>query len=289
MNIFRLLGAYPLQHVSIAKYWQVGSRFLPSLLNLHSSTEDEVFKCISPLTTIFAHCWRNHRVARGYRSNRRCYIWWCFLLAISVSSVLSRDSPYFNKSANMKLGWPDLFWTFTDSLYNTTFKILFIGSSAYIIYLMLNDYKPTHDPNLDTFKVQYLLGFSVLFALLFSHVYKISEVSMLELVICAVHWRFQDSLDVLNLAWVRCHPTPAFYAAANRGSRYYNHSLSFCFGCIPCTLHPELAISLFCGEPFWGEFRHGRNCPNAAIFGLLLYILYQVSLMKSIFECPLLT
>lgn len=70
----------------------------------------------------------------------------------------------------------DLFWTFTDSLYNTTFKILFIGSSAYIIYLMLNDYKPTHDPNLDTFKVQYLLGFSVLFALLFSHVYKISEI-----------------------------------------------------------------------------------------------------------------
>ena len=72
----------------------------------------------------------------------------------------------------------DLFWTFTDSLYNTTFKILFIGSSAYIIYLMLNDYKPTHDPNLDTFKVQYLLGFSALFALVFSHDYRISEVSV---------------------------------------------------------------------------------------------------------------
>ncbi|PYI12122.1 ER lumen protein retaining receptor [Aspergillus sclerotiicarbonarius CBS 121057] len=70
----------------------------------------------------------------------------------------------------------DLFWAFTDSFYNTTFKILFIGSSAYIIYLMLNDYKPTHDPNTDTFKVQYLLGISALLALLFPHDYSISEI-----------------------------------------------------------------------------------------------------------------
>ncbi|KAJ9295328.1 hypothetical protein DTO271G3_6151 [Paecilomyces variotii] len=70
----------------------------------------------------------------------------------------------------------DLFWTFTDSAYNTTFKILFIGSSAYIIYLMLNDYKPTNDPNLDTFKVQYLLGFSALLALLFPAEYSVSEI-----------------------------------------------------------------------------------------------------------------
>jgi ER lumen protein retaining receptor len=64
----------------------------------------------------------------------------------------------------------------TDSLYLTTFKLLFIGSSAYIIYLMLNDYKPTHDPNIDTFKVQYLLGISVILALLFPHDYRLSEV-----------------------------------------------------------------------------------------------------------------
>ncbi|KAJ6164330.1 hypothetical protein N7470_003002 [Penicillium chermesinum] len=70
----------------------------------------------------------------------------------------------------------DLFWTFTDSLYLTTFKLLFIGSSAYIIYLMLNDYKPTHDPNIDTFKVQYLLGISAVLAILFPHDYRISEI-----------------------------------------------------------------------------------------------------------------
>ncbi|KAL4866416.1 hypothetical protein BDV12DRAFT_199242 [Aspergillus spectabilis] len=70
----------------------------------------------------------------------------------------------------------DLFWAFTDSLYNTTFKFLFIGSSAYILYLMLNDYRPTHDPNLDTFKVQYLLASSALLALIFPHDYSVSEI-----------------------------------------------------------------------------------------------------------------
>ncbi|RAO70676.1 uncharacterized protein BHQ10_006688 [Talaromyces amestolkiae] len=70
----------------------------------------------------------------------------------------------------------DLFWTFTDSLYNTVFKILFIGSSTYTIYLMLNDYKPTQDPNTDTFKVEYLLGFSALLAILFPQQYTISEI-----------------------------------------------------------------------------------------------------------------
>ncbi|CAG8161879.1 unnamed protein product [Penicillium salamii] len=73
----------------------------------------------------------------------------------------------------------DLFWTFTESLYLTTFKLLFIGSSAYVIYLMLNDYKPTHDPNIDTFKVQYLLGISAVLAILFPHDYRVSEVNAL--------------------------------------------------------------------------------------------------------------
>jgi ER lumen protein retaining receptor len=63
------------------------------------------------------------------------------------------------------------------SLYNTTFKLLFLVSQAYTIYLMLNDYKPTHDPNIDTFKVQYLLGGSAVLAVLFPYRYEIAEVS----------------------------------------------------------------------------------------------------------------
>lgn len=72
----------------------------------------------------------------------------------------------------------DLLWTFyvPSSLYNTVMKIIFISTSAYTVYLMLNDYKPTHDPNLDTFKVQFLLAASAVMAILFPYKYTFSEV-----------------------------------------------------------------------------------------------------------------
>lgn len=70
----------------------------------------------------------------------------------------------------------DLFWTFTDSAYNTIFKLLFLASSGYTIYLMTTAYKPTHDPNLDTFKVQYLLGFAFAFAVVLPYAYTPSEI-----------------------------------------------------------------------------------------------------------------
>lgn len=41
---------------------------------------------------------------------------------------------------------------------------------------MLNDYKPTHDPNLDTFRAIYLLGGSAILAVLFPPEYKVSEI-----------------------------------------------------------------------------------------------------------------
>jgi len=69
----------------------------------------------------------------------------------------------------------DLFWSFTDSAYNTVFKLLFIGSSAYTIYLMTTAYKPTHDPNVDTFRVQYLLGGSAVLAILSPYLWTPSE------------------------------------------------------------------------------------------------------------------
>jgi ER lumen protein retaining receptor len=72
----------------------------------------------------------------------------------------------------------DLLWTFyhIESLYNTVFKIIFIASTSYVVYLMLNDYKPTHDPNQDTFKVQYLLAASGVLAILFPYKYTIAEI-----------------------------------------------------------------------------------------------------------------
>ncbi|RMZ87876.1 hypothetical protein DV736_g4894, partial [Chaetothyriales sp. CBS 134916] len=70
----------------------------------------------------------------------------------------------------------DIFSTFTDSAWNTIFKIIFLVSSGYTVYVMLNDYKPTHDPNVDTFKVEYLLGGAAILAILFPILYTVSEI-----------------------------------------------------------------------------------------------------------------
>ncbi|KAK4115487.1 ER lumen protein retaining receptor [Canariomyces notabilis] len=68
----------------------------------------------------------------------------------------------------------DLPWT--SSPYNFIFKILFIASQMYIIYLMASAYRPTNDPNLDTFRVEYLLGFAAVLAVLFPYKYTVLEV-----------------------------------------------------------------------------------------------------------------
>lgn len=55
-------------------------------------------------------------------------------------------------------------------------KIVFLASSAYTLYLMLNEYKPTHDPNTDTFKVSYLIGGAAILAILFPSRYEPLEI-----------------------------------------------------------------------------------------------------------------
>ncbi|KAL2160859.1 hypothetical protein VTH06DRAFT_1056 [Thermothelomyces fergusii] len=68
----------------------------------------------------------------------------------------------------------DLPWT--SSPYNFVFKVLFISSQFYIIYLMTRAYRPTNDPNLDTFRVEFLLGFAAVLAILFPVRYTVLEV-----------------------------------------------------------------------------------------------------------------
>lgn len=41
---------------------------------------------------------------------------------------------------------------------------------------MLNDYKPTHDPNQDTFKAEYLIGGAAVMGILFPYKYAFTEV-----------------------------------------------------------------------------------------------------------------
>jgi ER lumen protein retaining receptor len=55
-------------------------------------------------------------------------------------------------------------------------KIFFISSSVYILYLMKGPFRPTHDPNIDTFKIEYLLIAALLSSLLFNYEYSFSEV-----------------------------------------------------------------------------------------------------------------
>ncbi|KAI0753200.1 ER lumen protein retaining receptor [Daedaleopsis nitida] len=68
----------------------------------------------------------------------------------------------------------DLFYEWV-SLYNFGMKIFFIGSSCYILYLMKVKYRPTHDPSIDTFRIEYLLGPCAVLALLFHYRFTIPE------------------------------------------------------------------------------------------------------------------
>lgn len=77
----------------------------------------------------------------------------------------------------------------TESYYNLLFKILFISSQGYIVYLMTTKYKPTHDPNLDTFRVQYLLGGAAVLAVLIP--YKWTPAEML--------WAFSIWLEAVAI------------------------------------------------------------------------------------------
>ncbi|KAG8790757.1 endoplasmic reticulum retention protein [Ceratobasidium sp. 428] len=70
----------------------------------------------------------------------------------------------------------DLFTLHFVSVYNTFMKVFFIGSSVYILYLMKYKYRPTSDPSIDTFEVLYLVGPSIVLALVFNYEFTFSEV-----------------------------------------------------------------------------------------------------------------
>ncbi|KJA28775.1 hypothetical protein HYPSUDRAFT_33128 [Hypholoma sublateritium FD-334 SS-4] len=69
----------------------------------------------------------------------------------------------------------DLFFRYV-SLYNSAMKLFFIASSCYILYLMKIRYRPTHDPSIDTFRVEYLLAPCLILALIFNYKFNFAEV-----------------------------------------------------------------------------------------------------------------
>lgn len=64
----------------------------------------------------------------------------------------------------------DLF--FETSLYRFVMKIFFIASSCYILYLMKIKFRPTHDPAIDTIRLEYLMGPAFVLALIFHYNYE---------------------------------------------------------------------------------------------------------------------
>jgi len=70
----------------------------------------------------------------------------------------------------------DLLWGDWVSLYNFVMKLFFIGSSCYILYLMKYRFRPTHDPSIDTFRIEYLVGPAVILSLIFNYAYTATEI-----------------------------------------------------------------------------------------------------------------
>lgn len=94
-----------------------------------------------------------------------------------IHCCLCHAVPRYSSPRNVEaeLTCSDLFWSWV-SLYNTVMKIFFIASSVYILYLMRGPFRPTHDPNLDTFKIEYLFIGSFVAAMLFNYQYSFAEV-----------------------------------------------------------------------------------------------------------------
>ncbi|KAG8976990.1 endoplasmic reticulum retention protein [Tulasnella sp. 425] len=69
----------------------------------------------------------------------------------------------------------DLFWNYV-SLYNSLMKVFFIASSCYIVFLMRVQFRPTNDPSIDTFKVEYIVVPSVILSLIFNYEFIPSEI-----------------------------------------------------------------------------------------------------------------
>ena len=125
-------------------------------------------------------------------------------------------------------------------------KIFFIASSVYILYLMKSPFRPTFDPNLDTFKVEFLVLGSFVAAMVFNYAYSLTEVLPCQ------KWAIVelDSLVVQHLARECCDTTPVVHYSKDWGGRKHYYTLFICSWRVSSTLHSELDVSILCGGLF---------------------------------------
>ncbi|KAK0486402.1 ER lumen protein retaining receptor-domain-containing protein [Armillaria novae-zelandiae] len=62
------------------------------------------------------------------------------------------------------------------SIYNFVMKLFFIASSCYILYLMRFRFRPTHDPSIDTFRIEYLLVPCAILSFIFNYKFSFTEI-----------------------------------------------------------------------------------------------------------------
>jgi ER lumen protein retaining receptor len=116
---------------------------------------------------------------------------------------------------------------------------------------MLNDYKPTHDPNQDTFKVEYLLAGSALLAILFPYKYTLVEVL----------WAFSIWLEAVAIL-----PQLFMLQRTGEAETITTHYL-FALGAYRALYIPNW-IYRWATDPTWSD-------PIAVIAGIIQTILYS--------------
>ena len=175
----------------------------------------------------------------------------------------------------------DLFYEWV-SLYNFAMKLFFIGSSMYILYLMKFRFRPTQDPSIDTFRVEYLLGPSLLLSLIFNYRFSLTEVL----------WSFSiflESVAILPQLFMlqrtgEAETITTHYLAALGAYRalYIPNWIYRCVSCASClprgrTLTFVARRQILLGRRRRPDRGDSRARPDCALRRFLLRIFHEVS------------
>uniref|UniRef100_A0A914D658 ER lumen protein-retaining receptor n=1 Tax=Acrobeloides nanus TaxID=290746 RepID=A0A914D658_9BILA len=101
----------------------------------------------------------------------------------------------------------DLFFSFV-SLYNCSFKVIFIMLNMFTLYLILTKYKETYDKDDDKFRIEFLIFLCVTLAMAFN-----AEFTILEIL-----WTFSIYLEAVAII-------PQIYMAYKSGT--FDKDVSF--------------------------------------------------------------
>ncbi|RUP45658.1 HDEL sequence binding protein [Jimgerdemannia flammicorona] len=162
----------------------------------------------------------------------------------------------------------DLFTDFI-SVYNTVMKIFFIGSSLYILYLMKIKFKATYDPALDTFRIEYLLGASVLLALVINEKFTFLEVC----------WAFSIYLEAVAIL-----PQLFMLSRTGEAEMITTHYL-FTLGSYRALYLLNWIYRYYIGQPM-GPISWVSGMVQTALYSDFFWIYYNKVLKGKKFELP---